>query len=137
VLQKLEQEDEQRDICCHLSLQAISGSGSIYSMRVRSIVGKQVMLMFVDSGSSSTFISEHMVKQLKLKVEECPSVQVKVASGHKMICNSMVRNVEWWAHDHFYYTDMRVLPLEDFDSILGYEWLMQHSPMACDWYTKC
>jgi hypothetical protein len=109
---------------------------SIFSGYIRFIVGKQVMLMLVDSGSSSTFISEHMVKQLKLKVEECPSVQVKVASGHKMICNSMVRNVEWWAHGHFYCTDMRVLPLKAFDAILGYDWLMQHSPMACDWVHK-
>jgi hypothetical protein len=136
VLQTLEQEDEQREVCCHLSFQAISGSDSIYSMRVRSIVGKQVMLMLVDSGSSSTFINEHMAKQLQLQVEECPTVQVKVASGHKMICNSMVRNVEWWSHGHFYHTDMRVLPLEAFDAILGYGWLMQHSPMECDWVHK-
>jgi hypothetical protein len=136
VLQTLEQEDEQREVCCHLSFQALSGSDSIYSMRVRSIVGKQVMLMLVDSGSSSTFISEHMTKQLQLQVEECPTVQVKVASGHKMICNSMVRNVEWWSHGHFYHTDMRVLHLKAFDAILGYDWLMQHSPMECDWVHK-
>jgi hypothetical protein len=121
LLQKLEQEDEQREICCHLSFQAISSSDSIYSKKVRSIMGKQVMLMLVDSGSSSTFISERMVKQLKLKVEECHSVQMKVASGHKMICNSMVQNVEWWANVHFYYIDRRVLPLEAFDAILGYD----------------
>jgi hypothetical protein len=31
---------------------------------------------------------------------------------------------------------MRVLPLEAFDAILGYDWLMQHSPMARDWVHK-
>jgi hypothetical protein len=35
-------------------------------MKVRSIVGKNIMLMLVDSDSSLTFIREHMVHQLDL-----------------------------------------------------------------------
>jgi hypothetical protein len=44
----------KKKICCHPYFQAILGSDSIYSMRVRSIMGKQVMLMLVDSDSSFT-----------------------------------------------------------------------------------
>jgi hypothetical protein len=31
---------------------------------------------------------------------------------------------------------MRVLPLEAFDAILGFDWLKQHNPMECDWEHK-
>ena len=31
---------------------------------------------------------------------------------------------------------MRILPLGAFDAILGYQWLMQHNPMECDWVNK-
>jgi hypothetical protein len=37
-------------------------------MRVRSIVKKQVMLMLVDSGSTTSFISEMVVQSLGLSV---------------------------------------------------------------------
>jgi hypothetical protein len=49
----------------------------------------------------------------------------------------MAKNLEWWAHGHFYHTDMRILPLGAFDAILGYQWLRQHSPMECDGSIKC
>lgn len=136
VLQKLAQEDEREDHCCRLSFQAVSGTDNEQSMRIRSVVGKHTMLMLVDSGSSSNFISQHMVHMLGLKVEHCQPVKVKVASGHALDCNTMVKNLEWWSHGHFYHTDMRVLPLGVFDAILGYEWLMEHSPMECDWIDK-
>jgi hypothetical protein len=53
-----------------------------------------------------------------------------------MISQAMVKNLEWWAHGHFYHTDLRILPLGTFDAILGYQWLRQHSPMECDWVNK-
>jgi hypothetical protein len=31
---------------------------------------------------------------------------------------------------------MRVLPISAFDSILGYDWLHDHSPIECDWKTN-
>jgi hypothetical protein len=132
ILHQLEQEDQSGELCCHLSFQAVSGTDNDYSMRVRSIVGKQTMLMLVDSGSSINFISQHMVQKLGLAVTSCPSVSVKVANGESMISQAMVKNLEWWAQEHFYHTDMRILPLGAFDAILGYQWLRQHSPMECD-----
>jgi hypothetical protein len=42
--------------------------------------------------------------------------------------------VEGWGH--VYRTTMRLLGLEAYDVILGYDWLKQHSPMNCDWINK-
>jgi hypothetical protein len=61
VLQQLEQEDEQQGVCCQVSTQALSRIAGVNSMRIRAVVQKQVMVMLVDSRSSTSFISEHMV----------------------------------------------------------------------------
>jgi hypothetical protein len=136
VLLQLEQEEEKEEKCCRLSIHALSGRDNSDSMSVRSIVNKQVMVMLIDSGSSTSFISEHMVKQLGLTVVPCQPVQVKVASGEKLMSATLVQNLEWWSNGHFYHTDMRVLPLGAFDAILGFDWLKQHNPMECDWEHK-
>lgn len=61
VLQQLEQVDEQGETCCHVLFQAVAGNAKGNSMRIRATVGKRVMVMLIDSGSSTDFISEHMV----------------------------------------------------------------------------
>jgi hypothetical protein len=53
-----------------------------------------------------------------------------------MVCDRMVRGVEWCSQGFSFCTDMRVLPLSAFDVIFGYEWLRQFSPMQCDWGHK-
>lgn len=55
VLQQLELEDEQGETCCHVLFQALAGNAKGNSMRIRAIVGKQVMVMLIDSGSSTDF----------------------------------------------------------------------------------
>ena len=76
-----------------MAIHALSGRDNSDSMSVRSIVNKQVMVMLIDSGSSTSFISEHMVKQLGLTVVPCQPVQVKVASGEKLMSATLVQNL--------------------------------------------
>jgi hypothetical protein len=33
-------------------------------------------------------------------------------------------------------TDMKVLDMEAYDAIFGYDWLSSHSPMTCHWEHK-
>ena len=48
----------------------------------------------------------------------------------------MVPQLSWWCQGHTINTDMRVLDLEVYDGILGFDWLKKHSPMQCNWETK-
>ena len=65
--------------------------------------------MLIDSGSSSNFISSHMVQLLGLAEVDCSPVKVKVANGEIMVCDKMVKKVEWWSHGVSFCTDMRIL----------------------------
>jgi hypothetical protein len=121
VLQQLEQEDEKEEICCKVSLQAMVGKDNENNMVISATMSKQTLVMLIDSGSSSNFISAHMVHQLELVEVVCSPVKVKVANGETMVCDRMVRGVEWCSQGFSFCTDMRVLPLSAFDVILGYE----------------
>jgi hypothetical protein len=109
ILQKLDREDVAREEFCHLSLSALSGTDDAGSMRVRALSKKQVMLILVDSGRSSTFISTTMVARIGLKHVSCAATTVRVANGDMLISDTYVPKVQWWANGHTYKTDMRVL----------------------------
>ena len=42
----------------------------------------------------------------------------------------------WLIHDHSFSADLRVLPLQHFDLILGMDWLESFSPMKVHWKFK-
>ena len=136
VLQQLDKEDREMVEASNLSLNAISGTDRVGCMRVRALIQNQVMGMLVDSGSSTSFVSQRIVDKLTLQTEPASPVRVKVANGEFMLSSRRVAALEWWADGHTYISDMRVLDLEAYDAILGYDWLKGHSPMQCDWDNK-
>lgn len=52
--------------------------------------------MLVDSGSSTSFISQTMVDKLGLDIEPCTAVADKVANGEIMTSTRKVKEVTWW-----------------------------------------
>lgn len=136
VLTHIEQEEKQEEETYLLSLNAISGTTNEECMGVRALLQNQIMLILVDSGSSSSFVSSRFVERVGLKVVPCVSARVRVANGNILRSNTMVKAMEWWANGHTYVSNMRVLELGAYDAILGYDWLKGHSPMHCDWEKK-
>jgi hypothetical protein len=61
ILQQLERQDEAAEGLCHLSLNAMSGTDSIGSMKVRAILNNTSILILVDSGSSTSFLNSYIV----------------------------------------------------------------------------
>jgi hypothetical protein len=64
-----------------LSVPAISGTTSRRSTRLQGLVGTHTVLILIDSGSSSNFVSDQMAETLKLPSREMPMAKVSVASG--------------------------------------------------------
>jgi hypothetical protein len=136
VLQQLDQEDQLGDEPCKLSLQAISGTESMQSIRLQALVKDQAFLLLVDTGSSATFINSAFVQQVGLPSISCPAVKVKVANGQELVSDSMIPAVEWWCNGHSFSTDMRILELGSYDAILGFDWLQNYDPMIYHWKQK-
>ncbi|XP_048527388.1 uncharacterized protein LOC125506673 [Triticum urartu] len=122
--------------CCVLSTHAVAGTESPRTIRLRALVGNQVMLLLVDSGSTHSFISQAFAERVHAQSVSVPAVEVRVANGERMTCNSMVQGLNWWIQGHTFTTDMRQLELGAYDGVLGMDWLEQFSPMSCHWLDK-
>jgi hypothetical protein len=48
----------------------------------------------------------------------------------------MVSSLQWTSQGHTFVTDLRVLPLDGYDAVLGMDWLEEHSNMNCKWKEK-
>lgn len=54
------------------------------------------MLILVDSGSSASFVGNHIKHEgLKTQMLEQP-IKVRVADGGELLCDQVVSNCEWW-----------------------------------------
>lgn len=64
------------------------------------------------------------------------SVRVCVANGEEIQCTEEIPKCAWSAQGLDFTTTMKILPLSNYDAILGMDWLIQHSPMTVDWENK-
>jgi hypothetical protein len=64
-----------------LSLNAIAGTESMDSIKLKSIVKNKTMLILVDTGSSHSFVSSHFVQLAQLPTTLVPEQRVKLANG--------------------------------------------------------
>lgn len=132
VLNLMELQDLAQAKQLKLSIHAMAGTEGAETLKLRAMVGNQVLLILVDSGSSTSFINSSMVDRLKCSVQPTAPVSVKVVNGEFMQCTTIVPDFSWWCQGETFTTSMRVLELGAYDAILGIDWLKQHSPMVTD-----
>jgi hypothetical protein len=80
-LNQLAIEDALSEEMGQLSLNAIAGTESGDSMRIRALVHNKVMLILLDSGSSHSLISQSFVSKVGVHTTSITPVQVRVANG--------------------------------------------------------
>jgi hypothetical protein len=136
VLNMLEQQDIAESQQLSLSIHALVGTESGDTIRPRAMVGNQVLLILVDSGSTRSFLNASMLPRLQCSAQATTPVTVKLANNELMQCDSWVPNLTWWIHGEQFHTPMRVLPLGAYDAILGVDWLKKHGPVTGDWVNK-
>jgi hypothetical protein len=87
------------------------------------------MVMLVDSGSSHTFVSVAVADQLTGVSALSHCLSVKVANGARVQCDTQLLDVVWYVQGYRFHSDFKVLPLQHFDVVIGYDWLEHFSPM--------
>jgi len=99
------------------------------TMRFRDFIGKLELLILLDSGSAGTFISQDVATSLSQSVQPCEPLQLSSADGSPMMSTEFIPQLQWCIQGHSFAYDARVLPIKEFDLILGADWLEDHSPM--------
>ena len=64
------------------------------------------------------------------------SVQVQIANGGVLSCNSELHNATWSTQGYTFISTLKVLPIASYDMIGGIDWLARFSPMNVDWQNK-
>lgn len=88
-----ESSEEEELVLSECALSVVIGKKTI---RLQGIIQNQELLILVDSGSSSSFIAEHVVDKLQLSTQDIVSTKVTIADGGQLCCTKVVPNVEWW-----------------------------------------
>lgn len=102
-----------------ISLNALTGSISYRTMRVRGNVKKKLIIILIDSGSTHNFLNPEVVKRANIKTEDTDSLPVSVADGTKMLSTAMCKNFQWEMQGIEFQADMRILQLKGCDMVLG------------------
>jgi len=129
VLNTLAVEDALAEDFCQLSLNALSSADNDNSIKLRTLVKNKVMLVLLDSGSSHSFISSSFVAMANLPTISVTPRTMKLANGQQLTTQAKVLNLEWYIQGHTLHSDMLVIGMGPYDTILGFDWLKLHSPM--------
>jgi hypothetical protein len=65
-----------------------------------------------------------------------PSLTLHIANGAKVVCDTQLVNAQWHVQGYQFSTDLKILCLNHYDMIIGYDWLEEFSPMRLHWRDK-
>jgi len=91
------------------------------------IVKSTEVKILIDSGATESFISERIVQEKSLRVENSKEKSIILADGSKQICNSKCK-IEVRMENYKKVLGFNVAPIH-FDIILGKDWLAREQPI--------
>lgn len=77
-----------------ISLHAILGKTMGTTMKIKGEIGSRTILILIDSGSTHNFISEDMVHQMCLPIQQITPFGVQIGNGQVIRCNRVFPKVE-------------------------------------------
>ncbi|XP_073300541.1 uncharacterized protein [Primulina huaijiensis] len=90
----------------------------------RIFIGGASTNALIDSGATHSFISETFANSIEVKTIGLDvAYSVVIPFGEEMAATSVVRDIDLEIHGNLVYTDLIVLPIPEFDIILGMDWL--------------
>nr|GEV06803.1 hypothetical protein [Tanacetum cinerariifolium] len=115
-----------------ITLNALSGLNSYQTMRVRGRVGKQVVHILIECGSTNNFLDIHTTKKLGCRLVKTTPMQVSMANGQRMMSTSVCHDLKWSLQNKVFTSDVMLLPLGGCEMVLGIQWLATLGDMQCN-----
>nr|GEX61992.1 hypothetical protein [Tanacetum cinerariifolium] len=111
-----------------ITLNTFSGLNSYQTMRVRGRVGKQMVHILVDYGSTHNFLDIHTAKKLGCRLDNITPMQVSVANGQRMISTSVCHDFKRSFQNEVFTSDVMLLPLGGCE--MGNEGMMKQAELS-------
>ncbi|XP_068666522.1 uncharacterized protein [Aristolochia californica] len=101
-------------------------------MQVRAQLHHLQLLALVDSDSTHNFISQPVVEQLGLVVQQITGFSVSVANGEKITSVGISIATPFHIEGQSFIANFLVIPLACFDLVFGFQWLQRLGPIVWD-----
>ncbi|RWV89963.1 hypothetical protein BHE74_00024635 [Ensete ventricosum] len=92
-------------------------------MKVRGLLKQQPITILIDTGSTNNFMNSKVVARMALHIEDCSRFGVTIADGQILKCDRRCPRVKLLWQDQEIIADFFILPLDDYEVVLGIEWL--------------
>jgi hypothetical protein len=99
-------------------------------------IGNHKLVALVDSGSTSSFIDPTIIDKVHIEVDNHEPVQVTVANGNTLWTHAITQKCFYSIQGHDFTSEFRVLELQDYDIILGCDWIYDYSPVGLNLRTR-
>ncbi|KAA0066460.1 uncharacterized protein E6C27_scaffold21G005610 [Cucumis melo var. makuwa] len=131
-LATLEVINENRNFA-ELSINSVVGLNDPVTMKVRGKLLNKEIIVMIDCGATHNFISEKLVKTLRLSTKETAHYGVILGSGTAIQGKGVCQAVEIHLADWKVTEDFLPLELGGVDVILGMQWLHSLGVTIVDW----
>ncbi|XP_066385533.1 uncharacterized protein [Miscanthus floridulus] len=119
-----------------ISQESISGVASPRTMQFAGLIQDMPIVVLVDSGSTTSFLSTHVADKMQSVTLSPASYKVQVTNGDILQCSAIAENCCWSMAAHSFTHSLKLLPLSSYDIVVGMDWLEKFSPMRVDWRNK-
>ncbi|CAM8924213.1 unnamed protein product [Rhodiola kirilowii] len=115
-----------------ISMHALNGATTFNCMRIVGQCGKRKLYILIDPGSTHNFIDIAVAKAMGCPLEPVSPMPVAAANGNQMSSAYKCDNFSWTMQGYQFVTDVRTLPLDCCDFVLGVQWLTTLGPIWWD-----
>jgi hypothetical protein len=101
-------------------------------MQIRVKVGVATLIALLDIGSTRNFIGEEAALRTNLQVRARPRLTARVANGERIACPRVLPQAPISIEGVSFCVDLYIMPLADFDLVLGTQWIATLGPIVWD-----
>lgn len=104
-------------------------SFGVDTIRILGFHKNRQLVIFIDSGSTTSFLDKKASLEMKLGLVAIPPSAVTIEDRRKLCCDHISLEFKWKMQKYKFQFDIKTLELGGFDMILGVNWLGTHNPV--------
>lgn len=108
-----------------ISLNAMQGESGVGTMRVVGQVGKRVIHILIDTGSTHNFIDISVARDANVKTQNISPLMIAVAGGNSLWVYEQCPSLALASHGIHFHIEVYLLPLAGYDMVIGMQWLRE------------
>lgn len=125
--------EESEDPLSGITLHSLVGFTSPKTMKLSGTIDGKPVVILVDFGASSNFISTSVAKQIALPLSTCALFGVTLGTRTRVFGDGICKNVKILVQGFEIFDDFFSLELGSLDVILGVQWLEKLGTVMVNW----